>query len=174
MPDRSPTQKPFSFVGNNGCKFTVYGASAEEALLEHLRVQSKLANHRLSFEEADNPDNAIMVDPEEFVSYFGSFEAAAETAWGAVLASKKKDEQFVFKMNDDSSRFTGYGKSEGEVLLAHLIEKTKQVGHRLSFEQANDPKYVVMVKPSTYALVFGTFEQAADMAWRHVCIEERV
>lgn len=160
----------YSFLSNNGVRFTIYGESAEIALMEHLCTQTKLAGHQLSYKEADDPERFIMIDPEEFVEYFGSFEEVAKMAWDAVSAALTKEEQCCFKMND-GTRFTGYGDSEKDVLMKHLVEKTKEVGHRLSFDEANDPKCVVMVRPRTFVLVFGSFDRVADKAWQRACIK---
>lgn len=72
---------------------------------------------------------------------------------------------FVFEMNN-GERFTEYGESQEEVLMNHLIAKTKKVGHRLKFEEADNPDLVVMVRPRTYALVFSSFDEAAEIAWK--------
>lgn len=170
MSELLKNRNSYSFLSNNGVKFTIYGESAEIALMEHLCTQTKLAEHQLSYEDASDPKRSVMIHPKEFVNYFGSFEEAAKMAWDAVSEALTKEEQCCFKMND-GTRFTGYGDSEKDVLMKHLVEKTKEVGHRLSFDEANNPECVVMVRPSTFALVFGSFDWAADKAWQHACIE---
>ena len=163
-----PLQKPnaFAFTANNGCKFTVYGETSKQALMDHLCTCVKVVGRRLSFEEASNPDIIIMISPEEFLRDFDSFDTAASMAWEKVSAPKKK-EMFVFEMNN-GERFTDYGETQEEVLMGHLIDKSREVGHRLKFEEANNPDLVVMVRPRTYALVFSSFDEAAETAWRYV------
>ena len=51
-----------------------------------------------------------------------------------------------------------------EDLLSLLIEKTKACGHMLTFAEASaDPE---MVQPNSYAYYFGSFSEAAKIAWR--------
>lgn len=162
-----PLQKPnaFAFTANNGCKFTVYGETSKQALMQHLLTCTKMLGRQINLKEARDPDIIIMIRPEDFMPYFDSFDAAASMAWEKVSAPKK--ERFVFKMNN-GERFTEYGESQEEVLMNHLITKTKKVGHRLKFEEADNPDLVVMVRPRTYALVFSSFDEAAETAWRYV------
>lgn len=45
-----------------------------------------------------------------------------------------------------------------------LTEKTKNLDHKMSFKEAcDDPE---MVHPNQYAYFFGSFDKAAEMAWR--------
>lgn len=81
------------------------------------------------------------------------------------MPTKQKPKQFVFKMNN-GARFIGTGKTEEEVLLKHIILKTKEVGHQISFNEANDPDFIVMVKPSEFVFPFSSFDRAAEIAWR--------
>ena len=51
-----------------------------------------------------------------------------------------------------------------EDLLTLLVEKTKALGHMLTFAEASaDPE---MVQPNNYAYYFGSFGEAAAIAWR--------
>lgn len=51
-----------------------------------------------------------------------------------------------------------------EDLMNLLVEKTKALGRMLTFADAsNDPE---MVQPNNYAYYFGSFGQAAEIAWR--------
>lgn len=53
-----------------------------------------------------------------------------------------------------------------EDLLALLVEKTKALGRMLTFADASeDPE---MVQPNNYAYYFGSFGNAAEIAWRRV------
>ena len=49
-------------------------------------------------------------------------------------------------------------------LMALLVERTEKLGHMLSFAEATeDPE---MVQPNNYAFYFGSFGEAAKIAWR--------
>lgn len=159
-------QKSFSLLSNTGCVFTIYGESIREALMEHLCTQTKLAGHQLSRKEADDPERFIMIASGEFANYFGSFEEAAKTAWDTVSALESSEE-FTFKMND-GSRLTRAGKSERHVLMEHLIEKTEEVGRKITFDEANNPSFIVMIKPSEFAFWFQEFDKAAETAWQRI------
>lgn len=161
-----PLQKPkaFSFTANTGDKFTIYGESVEQALMSHLCTCTKVVGHQLTSAEAKNPDVIIMIAPDEFLRYFDSFEDIAETAWDTVHVPKK-EECFTYMMNN-GERFRKFGTSEKEVLMDHLVAVTEQVGHKLSFAEAENPDCAVMVSPRTLAFVFGSFEKAAEVAWR--------
>ena len=51
-------------------------------------------------------------------------------------------------------------------LMKMLIDKTRDVGHLLSFREAcEDPN---MIDPNNYAFYFGSFREAAELAWRKV------
>ena len=162
-----PLQKPFSFTSNTDCKFTIYGESPEQALMSHLCTCTKVVGHQLSSAEAKNPNVIIMIAPDEFLRYFDSFEAIAETAWNSISASKEP-EKFVFKLNNGDT-IPVDGASRKEALMNHLIEKTKEVGHRISFEEAENPDFIVMVEQSEFVLPFGSFDKAATKAWQRAC-----
>ena len=134
--------------------------------MQHLLTCTKMLGRQINLKEARDPDIIIMIRPEDFMPYFDSFDAAASMAWEKV-STPKKEEMFVFEMNN-GERFTDYGETQEEVLMNHLIAKTKKVGHRLKFEEADNPDLVVMVRPRTYALVFSSFDEVAETAWRYV------
>lgn len=159
-------QKPkFRFRMKNGHWLTLYGHSEKEALMEHLIVATKRASHPISLEEAKNIDSdLILVEPTEYLRWFDSFDQAAETAWNSI-STPKEPEKFVFKLNNGDT-IPVDGASKKEALMSHLIEKTKEVGHQISFEEAGNPDFIVMVEQSEFVLPYGSFDKAATKAWQ--------
>lgn len=162
-------QKPkVCFRMKNGNWLTLYGDSEKEALMGHLVVATKRAGHQISFAEAKDIDSdLVLVEPAEYLRWFDSFDQAAEKAWNSVYAPKEP-EKFVFKLNNGDT-IPVDGVSKKEALMSHLIEKTKKVGHRISFEEAENPGFIVMVEQSEFVLPFGSFDKAATKAWQRVC-----
>lgn len=54
--------------------------------------------------------------------------------------------------------------SPGEQLMKMLVDKTRTVGHMLSFREARDDPE--MADPNNYAFYFGSFNEAAQIAWK--------
>ena len=58
------------------------------------------------------------------------------------------------------------GEDAKTAIYELLKEKTRKLGHKMSFKEAiSDPE---MVHPNQYAYFFGSFDKAAEMAWREV------
>lgn len=54
----------------------------------------------------------------------------------------------------------------GKTLFKLLLDKTKLLGHKMSFNEAlNDPE---MIAPNQYAFYFESFEMAAQTAWEEI------
>lgn len=87
-----PLQKPnaYVFIANTGCKFTIYGETAEQALMQHLLTCTKMLGRQIDLKGARDPDIIIMIRPEDFMPYFDSFDAAASMAWERVSTPKKR------------------------------------------------------------------------------------
>ena len=161
-----PIQKPeaFRFTMKNNCQLVLYGDSKKEALMGHLITGTRRAGHQISQKEADDPgSDIILVNSEEYLEFYETFEQAAEEAWGTVSVPQES-KNFRFQMNDGNS-LTISGKSKAKILMEHLVSKTKEIGHCISFEEAEDPRRILMVKPSEYVLPFGSFEAAAKTAY---------
>ena len=70
--------------------------------------------------------------------------------------------RLLFFSKNDGNKFSTENPEKD--LMDLLIEKTISAGHMLSFEEASkDPE---MVQPNNYAYYFGSFGEAAKMAWR--------
>lgn len=162
----------FRFRMKNGHWPTLYGYSEKEALMGHLIVATKRVGHPISLEEAKNIDSdLILVEPTEYLRWFDSFDQAAETAWDSIFVPKEP-EKFVFKLNNEDS-IPIEGTSEKEALMSHLIEKTNEVDHQISFKEAKNSDFVVMIKPSEFVLPFGSFDKAARKAWECACSADK-
>ena len=83
------------------------------------------------------------------------------------MPTLQKPKQFSFPMNN-GARFVGTGKDACQVLMKHLDVKTKEVGHKLTFDEARDPSKITMVLPNAFVGPFSSFEEAAETAWRRV------
>ncbi len=65
-------------------------------------------------------------------------------------------------LNNGESFFVG--EDAKTAIYDLLVEKTRELGHKMSFKEAcDDPE---MVYPNQYAYYFGSFGKAAEMAWR--------
>lgn len=94
-----------TFKRNDGETFTVVGATKDE-LMELLVRKTRKEGHKLSFNDvAVDPE---MISPNDFAPYWGSFDRAAEIAWGECEAefeteNSKQPEQIESTKQPDQS-----------------------------------------------------------------------
>lgn len=80
---------------------------------------------------------------------------------GGVCSVWRPDWRLIFLNKNNGDVFSTSNPEKD--LMDLLIDKTKTLGHMLTFDEAST--IPDMVEPNSYAFYFGSFSNAAKLAW---------
>lgn len=123
---------------NNGGLFSV-GEDAKTAIYELLKEKTRKLGHKMSFKEAiSDPE---MVHPNQYAYFFGSFDKAAEMAWGEVqdAIEDDNDENNIVKIPAARLEEMRARRKEQNEEEAKQNKPQQRPHHYLSWAQRSSP-----------------------------------